>query len=70
MKLLWRLGREAIKYKFLYIIAIMSTLALTFVNLAAPRILSEMTRAAQNGISDLRQIGIMTLLLALLYLFH
>lgn len=70
MKLLWRLGREAIKYKFLYIIAIMSTLALTFVNLAAPRILSEMTRAAQNGISDLRQIGIMTLLLALLYLMR
>ena len=35
MKLLWRLSREAIRYKTLYVIAILSTLGLTAVNLAA-----------------------------------
>ena len=33
MKMLWRLSREAIRYRKLYVIAILSTLALTAVNL-------------------------------------
>ena len=37
MKMLWRLSREAIRYKKLYVIAILSTLGLTAVNLAAPK---------------------------------
>jgi len=43
MKMLLRLSREALKYKALYVIAILSTLLLTFVNLAAPKVMSEMT---------------------------
>ena len=40
MKMLWRLSREAIRYKGLYFFAIFATLGLTLVNLAAPRALS------------------------------
>ena len=34
MRLLWRLSREAVRYRNLYIVAILSTLGLTAVNLA------------------------------------
>ena len=37
MKLLWRMGKEAVRYRSLYVIAILSTFALTVINLAAPR---------------------------------
>ena len=37
MKMLWRLSREAIRYKTLYVIAMLATLGLTAVNLAAPK---------------------------------
>ena len=43
MKMLWRLSREAIRYRSLYVIAILSTPGLTAVNLAAPKALSAMT---------------------------
>ncbi len=36
MKMLWRLSREAIRYRTLYVIAILATLGLTAVNLGAP----------------------------------
>ena len=36
MKMLWKLSREAIRYKGLYVLAILATLSLTLVNLAAP----------------------------------
>lgn len=49
MKILWRLGKEAIKYKGLYAVAILSTLLLTLVNLAAPRLLSAMTGVVESG---------------------
>ena len=49
MKLLLRLSKEAIRYKNLYIVAILSTLCLTVVNLAAPRVLSRMT-GIENGV--------------------
>ncbi|MBQ5554136.1 MAG: hypothetical protein IIU37_11205 [Erysipelotrichaceae bacterium] len=42
MKNILRLSKEAIRYKGLYFIAILSTLSLTMVNLAAPRVLSTM----------------------------
>ena len=38
MKMLWKLTKEATRYKGLYVLAILSTLGLTVVNLAAPRI--------------------------------
>lgn len=52
MRLLWRLGREAIRYKALYLIAILSTFALTLINLAAPKLLSAMTALVEKGQTD------------------
>ena len=52
MKMLWRLSREAIRYKALYIIAILSTLGLTGVNLAAPKALSAMTGESLRSFRD------------------
>ena len=43
MKLLWKLSKAAIRYKKLYVIAILSTMCLTLVNLTAPRVLSRLT---------------------------
>ncbi|MBQ3880490.1 MAG: ABC transporter ATP-binding protein, partial [Oscillospiraceae bacterium] len=72
MKTLWRLSREAIRYRTLYIVAILSTFALTLVNLAAPRVLSYMTGLVEKGIDDagLRSIAILTAILAGLYLLR
>lgn len=48
MKLLWRLGKEAIRYKVLYMIAILSTLGLTIINLITPKLLSSITSFVQD----------------------
>ncbi|MBQ7678760.1 MAG: ABC transporter ATP-binding protein, partial [Butyrivibrio sp.] len=70
MKMLWRLSREAIRYKALYVIAILATLLLTAVNLAAPRVLSAMTGIVSGGVkqSDLPRIWTLTAILVGLYL--
>ena len=70
MKMLWRLSREAIRYRSLYVIAILSTLLLTAVNLAAPKVLSSMTGIVERGVDEegIRRIGIMTVVLVCLYL--
>ena len=70
MKLLWRLGKEAIRYRTLYIIAILSTFGLTIINLAAPKILSSMIAIVEQGASDdaIRRIIILTSVLISLYL--
>ena len=72
MRLLWRLSREAVRYKSLYVVAILSTLGLTCVNLAAPRVLSAMTGIVERGVtrSALAGIGWLTALLVLLYLLR
>ena len=72
MKMLWRLGREAIRYRGLYAVAILATLALTGVNLAAPRVLSAMTGVVQRGVDEagLQRIGVLTAVLAGLYLLR
>lgn len=72
MKMLWRLSREAIRYRNLYIIAILSTLSLTALNLTAPKILSAMTGIVERGIDDtgLRRIGYLTAILIGLYLLR
>ncbi len=72
MKLLWRLSREAIRYKTLYIIAILSTFCLTAVNLAAPRALSAMTGIVARGVDEpaLSRIWGLTAILAGLYLLR
>lgn len=70
MKLLWRLGKEAIKYKTLYIIAILSTFALTIINLAAPKYLADLTALIQKGQTEdwSNQLLRLTLTLIALYL--
>ena len=72
MKLLWRLSKEAIRYRALYVIAILSTLALTAVNLAAPKALSAMTGIVERGITEegWQQILRLTLILIALYLLR
>ncbi|MBR2750616.1 MAG: ABC transporter ATP-binding protein [Clostridiales bacterium] len=72
MKMLLRLSREALKYKALYVIAILSTLLLTLVNLAAPKVMSEMTGIVSAGVTDagLSRIRILTLILVGLFLFR
>lgn len=52
MKMLWKLTKEASRYKGLYVIAILSTFLLTAVNLAAPKVLSSMTGVVEQGVTD------------------
>ena len=68
MRLLWRLSREAVRYRNLYIVAILSTLGLTAVNLAAPRALSAMTGIVERGVdaAAFRAIGWLTVALVAL----
>lgn len=70
MKMLWRLSREAIRYRTLYIIAILSTLMLTVINLAAPKVLSAMTGIVSSGVDQagLGRIRMLTVILIVLYL--
>lgn len=72
MKMLWRLSREAIRYKKLYVIAILSTLGLTAVNLAAPKALSAMTGIVERGVDEagLQRIVVLTAVLVGLYLLR
>jgi len=52
MKMLWKLTKEAARYKGLYVLAILSTLGLTVVNLTAPKVLSSMTGVVEKGVDD------------------
>lgn len=72
IRTLWRLSREAIRYRTLYTIAILSTLALTAVNLAAPKLLSAMTGIVEAGVDEagLHTIGLFTAALVALYLLR
>ena len=69
MRLIWKLSKEASRYRWLYIVAIVSTLVLTLINLIAPKVLSAMTAAIQSGTQDtLHRILWLTVLLTGLYL--
>ena len=72
IRTLLRLSREAIRYRKLYTFAILSTLALTAVNLAAPKVLSAMTGIVEAGVDEngLRTIGKLTVVLIVLYLLR
>ncbi len=72
MKILWKLSKEAIRYRTLYILAILATLSLTVVNLAAPRVLSLMTAIVKTQVTDegLVRIRNLALILVLLYLLR
>ena len=72
MKLLWRLGKEAIRYKGLYFIAVFSTFFLTLINLAAPKVLTSMTKIVESGESadSFDLILKLTIILLALYLLR
>lgn len=72
MKTLWKLTKEASRYKGLYLLAIISTLCLTCVNLAAPKVLSSMTGVVEKGMRDtsFSTIVRLTLILLVLYLLR
>ena len=72
MKMLLKLSKEAIRYKGLYILAMLATLGLTGINLAAPRILSSMTGIVSHGVGEqeMRTIGVLTGILLGLYLLR
>ncbi len=69
MKMLWKLTKEAARYKGLYILAILSTLGLTIVNLAAPKVLSSMTGVVEKGVDDAALSSIIALAVILLVLY-
>jgi len=52
MKILWRLAKEAIRYRWWLLLAIFGTLALTAVNLVAPRIMASMTGIVAAGVTQ------------------
>ena len=72
MKMLWKLTKEAARYKGLYILSIMATLGLTIVNLIAPKVLSSMTGIVEKGVTDdaLTIISLLALGLLVLYLLR
>lgn len=72
MKMLWKLTKEAARYKGLYVLAILSTLALTILNLSAPKILSSMTGVVEKEVDDaaLTVISRLALMLLVLYLLR
>ena len=70
MKMLWKLTREAARYKLLYVTAILATLGLTVVNLAAPRVLSSLTGVVETGTISLPVIRTLALILLGLYLLR
>ena len=69
MKTLWKLTKEAARYKGLYVLAIASTLMLTVVNLTAPKVLSAMTGVVEQGVDDAALNTVMKLAGALLLLY-
>jgi len=72
IKVLWRVAREAKKYKWLLIVAALSTLLLTGVNLVAPRVLTGMTSMVEAGLSasDLKAVVLLAAALMGLYLLR
>ncbi len=69
MKMLWKLTKEAARYKGLYVLAILSTLGLTILNLTAPKVLSGMTGVVEKGVDDAALNTIIWLAVALLLLY-
>ena len=72
MKLLFRIMGDAKRFKGLYAIAILSTLLMTVLNLAAPRVLSEITKTLTSGLmqESLEKILYLTAALAGIYLLR
>jgi ABC-type multidrug transport system fused ATPase/permease subunit len=52
MKTLWRIAKEAVRYKAWFLLAMFGTLSLTAVNLIAPRIMASMTGLVAAGMTQ------------------
>ena len=52
MKILWRTAKDTVQYRSLYIVAIISTICLTLLNLIAPRMLTQMTALVAAGVDE------------------
>ena len=69
MKKLWRIAKEAVRYKLWLLLAIFGTLSLTAVNLIAPRIMASMTGIVAAGMTQESFIRVLWMAGALLLLF-
>jgi len=69
MKTLWRIAKEAVRYKWWLILAIMGTFLLTGVNLIAPRIMASMTGLVAEGMTEEKFITVVWMAVSLLGLF-
>jgi len=69
MKVLWRVAKEAVSYQRLLILAGISTLLLTALNLFAPRLLTDMVSLVSAGITQKSLISIGWLTIGLLSLY-
>jgi len=70
MNLLWRIAKEAKKYRLLLSIGALATLLLSAVNLTAPRLLARMTGIVQRGNFEMREILRLVFILLALYLLR
>ena len=72
MKLLWRLAKEASRYKVYYFVAILSTLMMAGIGLISPKILSQMTGIVSDGMTkaDLNKIVEFSVFLVGIYLIR
>jgi len=69
MKTLWRIAKEAVRYKWWLLLAILGTFMLTGVNLIAPRIMAAMTGLVAEGITEEKLVTIIWMAGGLLGLF-
>ena len=69
MNILWRIAKEAVRYKGWLLLSIFGTLSLTTVNLIAPRIMASMTGIVAAGMTYESYIKVLWMAGALLALF-
>jgi len=69
MGILWRIAKEAVRYKWWLILAITGTLFLTAVNLVTPRIMASMTGLVAEGMTQEKLITVSWMAAALFGLF-
>ncbi|MCL2014397.1 MAG: ABC transporter ATP-binding protein/permease [Oscillospiraceae bacterium] len=69
MKQLWRVAKEAKKYKWLLLLGMLSTLVLIFLNLAAPMFLARITGIVEQGVTSSGMYDILRLTLIILILY-
>jgi len=69
VKTLWRIAKEAVRYKWWLLLAIFGTFMLTGVNLIAPRIMATMTGLVAEGMTQEKLITVIWMAGALLGLF-